>query len=58
MNTKPTIKELESLLNSEEEVRIQILPNGEIREAGTATPAEVGSKKPLTLRENLGGEYA
>jgi hypothetical protein len=57
MNTKPTIKELEALLNSEEEVRIQILPNGEIREVGKATSAEVGTKKPLTMKENLGGEY-
>jgi hypothetical protein len=58
MSPKPTIRELESLLNSEENVRIQILPNGEIREAGQATPSEVGAKKPLTMREDLGGEYA
>ena len=57
MNTKPTIAELEALLNKEEETAIQILPNGEIREVGKATWAEVGTKKPLTMRENLGGEY-
>ena len=51
------IVELERLLNSEEETRIQILPNGEIREEGQATAAEMGTKKPLTMRENLGGEY-
>lgn len=51
------IDELEALLNSEEETPIQILPNGEIREIGTVTNAEMGNKKPLTMRENLGGEY-
>lgn len=51
------IDELEKLLNSEEEVPIQILPNGEIRPVGRATPAETGTKKPLTMKENLGGEY-
>jgi hypothetical protein len=57
MSRKPTIQELEALLNSEEETPIQILPNGEIRQAGSATASEVGTKKPLTLKENLGGEY-
>lgn len=51
------IDELEKLLNSEEDVPIQILPNGEIREVGRATTAETGNKKPLTMKENLGGEY-
>jgi len=51
------IDELVRLLNSEEDVPIQILPNGEIRQIGQATPAEMGGKKPLTMRENLGGEY-
>ena len=57
MSPKPTIQELESLLNSEEDTPIQILPNGEIREIGTVTSAEQGTKKPLTMKENLGGEY-
>lgn len=57
MNRKPTIQELEKILNSEETTPIQILPNGEIREVGQASIAELGSKKPLTMRENLGGEY-
>jgi len=51
------IDELEALLNSEEETPIQILPNGEIREIGTVSVTDTGNKKPLTMRENLGGEY-
>jgi len=35
----------------------QILPNGEIREVGQASAADLGTKKPLTMKENLGGEY-
>jgi hypothetical protein len=57
MDKKLSIKELEALLNSEEETPIQILPNGEIREVGTIRASELGTKKPLTLKENLGGEY-
>jgi hypothetical protein len=55
--SKSKIDELEKLLNSEEEVPIQILPNGEIRQVGRATASETGAKKPLTMKENLGGEY-
>jgi hypothetical protein len=51
------IDELERLLNSEEDIPIQILPNGEIREVGRVTSSDLGNKKPLTMRENLGGEY-
>ena len=51
------LDELEAILNSEEETSIQILPNGQIRRIGQATAAEIGTKKPLTMRENLGGEY-
>jgi hypothetical protein len=57
MNGKPTIQELERLLNSEEDTPIQILPNGEIRAVGQTSAAELGTKKPLTMKENLGGEY-
>ncbi len=57
MSQASKIDELEALLNSEEETPIQILPNGEIREIGTATNSDMGNKKPLTMRENLGGEY-
>ena len=34
------------------------LPNGEIRARGGSDAAERGYKKPLTMREDLGGEYA
>jgi hypothetical protein len=57
MSDQSKIDELERLLNSEEDVPIQILPNGEIRQLGQATAADMGGKKPLTMRENLGGEY-
>lgn len=57
MATPSKIDELEALLNSEEDTPIQILPNGEIREVGPAATAATGKKKPLTMRENLGGEY-
>jgi len=57
MAKKPTIQELEAILKGEEETPIQILPNGEIREVGQVSAAEIANKKPLTMRENLGGEY-
>jgi hypothetical protein len=57
MSPTSKIDELEALLNSEDDTPIQILPNGEIRKIGGETAAEVGNKKPLTMRENLGGEY-
>jgi hypothetical protein len=56
---KPTIDDLEHMLNYEHEVMLEILPNGEIREFSEDEKASVRAKrKPLTLRENLGGEYA
>jgi hypothetical protein len=57
MDKKPTIQELEKLLNSEEDTPVQILPNGEIRGAGQTSAGDLGGKKPLTMKENLGGEY-
>jgi len=57
MGRKPTIEELERMLDCEEDVPIDILPNGEIRAQGTTSSAELGGKKPLTMREDLGGEY-
>ena len=57
MARKPTIQELEQLLESEEDTAIEILPNGEIRADGGSDAAERGYKKPLTMREDLGGEY-
>ena len=58
MAGKPTIAELEQILEQEEEVPIEILPNGEIRAVGQTSSAELGGKKPITMREDLGGEYA
>jgi hypothetical protein len=61
-NIPPTerlsIDELEKLLNAEslwEDSTIEILPNGEIRRKGASEKLGI---KPLTMRENLGGEYA
>jgi hypothetical protein len=54
---RPTIAELESIFESEEQVEIDILPNGEVRARGTTSSYELGGKKPLTMREDLGGEY-
>jgi hypothetical protein len=51
-----SITELERILNSEEELQIEILPNGSIA-ARPFTDEERGNRKPLTMRENLGGEY-
>ncbi len=56
--SRPTIAELEKILQSEQEVEIEILPNGEVRAKGQTSIQELGSRKPLTMRENLGGEYA
>lgn len=58
---KLTIDQLEKLLNDSEnswdadKQSIEILPNGEIRAIGGGQAEGV---KPLTFRENLGGEYA
>jgi len=57
MSTSSKIDELERLLNSEEDIPMQILPNGEIRRVGAATAGDIGNKKPLTMKEDLGGEY-
>lgn len=52
-----TIDQIEALLEREEECEIQILPNGEIvrTDGGEIDDLKL---KPLTMRENLGGEYA
>jgi hypothetical protein len=57
MGQKPTIEELEAILDKEEEVSIEILPNGEIRARGQTSSSEIEGKTPLTMREDLGGEY-
>ena len=53
---RPTIQELEAILDDDEECSFEILPNGEVRRRGAAA-AEGLDKKPLTFREQLGGEY-
>ncbi len=53
---KPTIRELEKILDAEEDTPIEILPNGEVRAQGQGSK-ELTSRKPLTMREDLGGEY-
>ena len=56
---RPTIAELEAILEREEQVEIEILPNGEVRAKGGASPQELGGRsKPLTMREDLCGEYS
>ena len=57
MARKPTIQELEAILDSEEDAPIEILPNGEVRAMGDSDAAERGYRKPITMREDLGGEY-
>lgn len=57
MAQRPTIEELEAILDQEEEIPIEILPNGEIRARNQTGSSELGGKKPLTMREDLGGEY-
>ncbi len=57
MPEKMSIKQLEEILQHDDEVAIEILPNGEIRAKGTTPEDETKPFKPLTYRENLGGEY-
>ena len=57
MSKRPTIAELEAILEKEDEVEIEILPNGEVRAKGQTTDVERGGRRPLTMREDLGGEY-
>ena len=57
--SRPTIAQLEAILEQEEEVEIEILPNGEVRAKGKTSGQELGGRsKPLTMREDLGGEYS
>ena len=58
MGKRPSISELEAILQREAEVEIEILPSGEVRAKNKTTDTERGGRKPLTLREDLGGEYA
>ena len=58
MPKRPTIHELEAILDEEEDSPVEILPNGEVRAVGASDAAERGHRKPLTMREDLGGEYS
>lgn len=58
MIRKPTIHELEDILDDEEDIPIEILPNGEVRALDGSNLSETGFRKPITMREDLGGEYA
>lgn len=54
-----SIDQIEKLLNREDEATIEILPNGEIREFSDEEKVEARkNRKPLTMKQNLGGEYA
>ena len=57
MSRKPTIHELEAILDEEEDMPIEILPNGEVRALGGSDLSETGYRKPITMQEDLGGEY-
>lgn len=57
MSKKPTIHELEAILEKEEDSLIEILPNGEVRALDGSDAVERGYRKPITMREDLGGEY-
>ena len=52
-----SISELEAALDNEENIAIEIMPDGQIRARNAVNSLEIG-KKPLTMREDLGGEYA
>jgi len=54
--TRPTIAQLETLLQRDDEISLTILPNGEVVQS--ADGVNTGELKPVTFRENLGGEYA
>ena len=58
MAARPSISELEAILQHEDEVEIEILPNGEVRAKNATTVTDRGGRKPLTMKEDLGGEYA
>lgn len=52
-NTKrPSIAELEKIIERGDDATIEIMPDGSIRETGI-TP----TKKPLTMGKDLGSDY-
>ncbi|MBI5778303.1 MAG: hypothetical protein HZA49_02480 [Planctomycetes bacterium] len=56
MAPKPTVDDLKRILDTEDEVPIEIMPNGEIRPRNPTNSLEIG-KRPITYKEDLGGEY-
>jgi len=52
---RPTIEELEAILGRDDETAVDILPNGEV--VVERRPRSDDNPKPLTFRDNLGGEY-
>jgi hypothetical protein len=54
---RPTIDELMTLLDNEEDVAVEIMPNGEVRQRNRTPRNELGDFKPLTFREDLEAEY-
>ena len=50
---RPTIAELEAILQNEEEVPIEILPNGEVREKGRTSSQETGGCNGKAKEENV-----
>lgn len=57
MKKKPTIASLEALLKDEETTPLHIMSNGEVK-AFTKKQLKAMKSKPITLKEDLGGEYA
>ena len=53
---KLTIAQIEALLEMDAEVELEILPSGEIRRIGGGDLEDL-ELKPITMREDLGGEY-
>ena len=54
-NLPEDTKKLRDLLEQDEDIEREVLPNGQIREAHAGEPSD---KKPITFREKLGGEYS
>jgi len=52
-----SIDELEKLLSMEDQEELEILPNGTVRRLGVKA-RDASEPKPLTMKEQLGGEYA
>jgi len=56
MKKKVTLAYLEALLKNESDIPLRVMPNGEIR-AMTKKQIKDKNRKPITLNEDLGGEY-